>query len=128
MQVICMPLLCLRREDSLLVFTVAGIAKTSERGTGRIRIPRFFCCCPTTESNRVHPSSTMSIHIGELIKKELEQQGRTKVWLAKQISRTVAACYHIFQCPTIDTGLLFTISRVLNHDFFKDLSADLGIK
>lgn len=70
----------------------------------------------------------MSVHIGVLIKKELEQQGRTKVWLSKQINRTVAACYHIFQCPTIDTGLLYTISRALNHDFYKDLSADLDIK
>jgi len=70
----------------------------------------------------------MSLHIGQRIKEELERQGRTKVWFAKEINRTPAACYHIFQCPTIDTGLLETISKKLHHDFFQDLSADSNIK
>jgi hypothetical protein len=70
----------------------------------------------------------MSLHIGKRIKEVLERQGRTKVWFAKEINRTPAACYHIFQCPTIDTGLLETISKKLHHDFFQDLSADSNIK
>ena len=68
----------------------------------------------------------MSIHIGQKIKEILEQQGRTKVWFAKQINRSESTCYNIFQSLTIDTELLKTISKVLNYDFFKDLSEDLN--
>jgi len=68
----------------------------------------------------------MSVHIGKLIKEELECQGRTKVWFAKQINRSESTCYNIFQSSTIDTELLKTISKVLNHDFFQDLSLDLN--
>lgn len=68
----------------------------------------------------------MSVHIGKLIKEELERQGRTKVWFAKQINRSESTCYNIFQSLTIDTELLKTISKVLNYDFFKDLSEDLN--
>ena len=67
----------------------------------------------------------MSIHIGQAIKEELEQQGRTKVWLAKKINRTVATLYHIFQSESIDTNLLKNICKALNRDFFKELSNDL---
>jgi len=98
-------------------------------GTGEIWIPRFFCIGLKLEY-RQPPQNTrsMSLHIGKRIKEVLERQGRTKVWFAKEINRTPAACYHIFQCPTIDTGLLETISKKLHHDFFQDLSADSNIK
>lgn len=67
----------------------------------------------------------MSIHIGKMIKAELERQGRTKVWLAAQINRTEPTCYNIFKSATIDTGTLKAICIALSHDFFKDLSQDL---
>ena len=67
----------------------------------------------------------MSIHIGEKIKAELERQGRSKVWLAHQINRTVPTCYNLFQSAEIDTGILKIICKALNHDFFIDLSKDL---
>lgn len=67
----------------------------------------------------------MSIHIGKKIKAELERQGRTKVWLAKQINRSESVCYNILKREYIDTDLLKTISIALNYDFFKDLSEDL---
>lgn len=68
----------------------------------------------------------MSIHIGKMIKAELERQGRTKVWLAAQINRTEPTCYNIFKSATIDTGTLKAICIALSHDFFKDLSQDLS--
>ena len=67
----------------------------------------------------------MSIHIGKMIKAELERQGRTKVWLAAQINRTEPICYNIFKSATIDTGTLQAICIAISHDFFKDLSQDL---
>ncbi len=67
----------------------------------------------------------MGVHIGKLIKEELEKQGRSKVWLAAQINRTEPTCYNIFKSATIDTGILKIISKALDRDFFQDLSQDL---
>ena len=77
------------------------------------------------ESNQTAITKAMSIHIGKMIKAELERQGRTKVWFAAQINRTEPTCYNIFKSETIDTGILKAICIALNHDFFKDLSQDL---
>ena len=88
----------------------------------------FLCRSEIGISSATQNTRSMSLHIGQKIKEELERQGRTKVWFAKEINRTPAACYHIFQCPTIDTGLLEIISQKLHHDFFQDLSADSNIK
>ena len=88
----------------------------------------FLCRSEIGISSAAQNTRSMSLHIGKRIKEVLERQGRTKVWFAKEISRTTAACYHIFQCPTIDTGLLEIISKKLHHDFFQDLSADSNIK
>ena len=62
------------------------------------------------------------IHVGNLIKAELERQGRSKVWFAAAINRSESVCYTILKKPYIDTDMLATICEVLNHDFFKDLS------
>ncbi|MDD6001003.1 MAG: XRE family transcriptional regulator [Bacteroidales bacterium] len=61
----------------------------------------------------------MEMHIGHIIKEEIERQGRTKVWFAKAINRSNSTCYNIFNSATIDTGLLQTISHALGRDFFK---------
>lgn len=64
----------------------------------------------------------MDIHIGKLIKQELRSQGRSVKWFEEQIHRSHSACYDIFRSHDINTELLKTISKVLNHDFFIDLS------
>ena len=64
----------------------------------------------------------MDIHIGKLIKEELRRQGRSVKWFEEQIHRSHSACYDIFRSHDINTELLKTISKVLNHDFFIDLS------
>lgn len=60
-----------------------------------------------------------SVFIGELIKRELKRQGKTSVWLAKELDCHRTNVYKIYGRDTIDTGMLLHISRILNYDFFK---------
>lgn len=62
------------------------------------------------------------IHVGRLIERELHEQGRTVTWFAAQLCCTRPNVYKIFSKESIDTYLLWRISRVLRHDFFRDLS------
>lgn len=72
-------------------------------------------------------TSSTELHLGRLVKAELARQGRTAVWLAKQVDCTPENLYKVFhtQWPTLH--LLFKISKALDHDFFKDVSAHLDI-
>ena len=72
------------------------------------RIPRFFM-----------------IHIGQLIKQELELQERTPSWLARKINCERPNVNNIFERKSIDTDLLLLISKALNKDFFEILSKEL---
>ena len=63
--------------------------------------------------------------IKQLIKEELEHQERTVTWLARKLNCTRATVYRIFEKNSLDTALLSTISKVLNRDFFKELSEDI---
>lgn len=67
------------------------------------------------------------IHIGQRIKEEFEKQPKnhTISWLASQVNCDRRNVYHIFNRQTIDTDLLYRISVILDHNFFKDLSDDL---
>lgn len=65
------------------------------------------------------------MHIGQLIKQELANQGRTVVWFAKQLSCSRAYTYKIFNQPSIETDRLLLISNLLGVDFFKVYSAEL---
>lgn len=62
------------------------------------------------------------IHLGNMVKAELQRQGRTITWLALQVNCTRENLYKVFRRPWIYTDLLFKISVALNHDFFKDCS------
>ena len=63
--------------------------------------------------------NTTNLVIGERIKQELKKQGKTSVWLAKQLGCHRTNIYKVYGRPTIDTGMLFHISQLLNFDFFK---------
>lgn len=62
-------------------------------------------------------------HLGALIKAELEAQERGVSWLAKKLSCDRSNVYRIFQKESLDTHLLERISKILNRDFFAELSA-----
>lgn len=63
--------------------------------------------------------------IGILIREELERQERSISWFARKLACDRSNVYRIFQRDSIDTGMLFRISRLLDHDFFTDLSEQL---
>ena len=67
-------------------------------------------------------ATTMQIHIGNLIRDELRRQGHTNEWLMERIGVSERTLQRLFNKPSIDTQLLFTISRALNTDLFHPYS------
>jgi len=61
-----------------------------------------------------------NLHIGQLIRSKLHEQGRSVTWLARQIPCSRNHVYKIFQKSTIDVSLLLRISCVMNYNFFAD--------
>ena len=61
-----------------------------------------------------------NIKIGAVIKAVVKEQGRTNVWLARQIGRTPNHIYKIYNSSSIDTDMLILISQLLGHNFFED--------
>lgn len=51
--------------------------------------------------------------IGEIIKEELNKQGKTTVWLAEQLGCHRTNIYKVY------TGMLYHICQLLNIDLFK---------
>ena len=68
------------------------------------------------------------MHVGSRIKQVMEDQGRSVIWLAKQIACERTNVYNIFSRKDINTNLLRQISVVLGHDFFKELSDEISKK
>lgn len=66
------------------------------------------------------------MHIGELIRAEFlkHEKSHSATWFAQQLNCNRANIYNIFSRSSIDTELLYRISKVLDHNFFKDLSED----
>lgn len=60
-----------------------------------------------------------NIHIGILIEKELIRQERSPSWLATKLCCCRTNVYKIFGRKSIDSDMLFRISRILNHNFFE---------
>jgi transcriptional regulator with XRE-family HTH domain len=67
----------------------------------------------------------MTIHIGNKIKSIVTKQGITVSEFGRRINKSRENVYSIFKRKTIDTGLLMTISKVLEHDFFEYYTPEL---
>ena len=65
-------------------------------------------------------SKVRDVHIGNRIKTVLQQQGRTTVWLARQIPCTPNHLYKVYANGSINTDLLKHISNILDYNFFED--------
>lgn len=67
-------------------------------------------------------------HVGKLIKQVFDQMPKeyTVVWLARELNCNRANVYDIFHRQNVDAELLSRLSRILRHDFFADLSADIN--
>lgn len=59
-----------------------------------------------------------SLHIGRCIKQYLEATGTSTVWLARQLGYHRTNLYKIYEKPTIDTGILLRISKIVGYNFF----------
>lgn len=70
----------------------------------------------------------MELHIGQLIKEQLERSGMKKTEFARRINRTSQNVYAIFERTSIDSALLASISEILNYNFFEVLAVDLNNK
>ncbi len=60
------------------------------------------------------------IQIGEMIRKEMQQQGRTVAWLATQICCENSNVYKLYRRKSIDLEQLMKISTALGHNFLRD--------
>ncbi len=60
------------------------------------------------------------VHVGNMIREELEQQGRTVIWFAKQIYCEKSNVYKMFKRKSIDLIQLMRVSEVLQHNFLRD--------
>ena len=65
------------------------------------------------------------VHVGKMIKEELDRQGRTVVWFARQIYCEKSNVYKMFRRKSIDLDQLMVISSVLDHNFLKDCYEEL---
>ena len=52
----------------------------------------------------------------------MERQGRTPTWLARKIYCDRTNIHKIYKKDSIDTKLLFNISKALRHNFFCELA------
>lgn len=64
------------------------------------------------------------MNIGQSIRKVFDEMPKqcTVAWFAKELHCERRNVYRIFERENIDILLLARISRILDHDFFQDLS------
>lgn len=58
------------------------------------------------------------LHIGKLIRKRMEEQQISIVWLAKHLSCSRTNVYKLLNKYSLDTEILAKISKLLDFDFF----------
>lgn len=65
------------------------------------------------------------VHIGQKIEETLREKGMSVMAFSKKINRSRNVVYDIFNRNSIDSELLFLISKALETDFFKLYSEQL---
>lgn len=55
----------------------------------------------------------------------MQKQERSISWMARKLGCDRAKVYRILEKNSIDTYMLAQISRLLSHNFFKDLSDNI---
>ena len=123
-----------RRGLSALFVLGGGHCEGLEHGTDEGKIPTFLYI-PFILHLSVYPVGVRGtligrlgmIHAGQLIERTLHEQGRTVTWFAGQLCCTRPNIYKIFKKENIDIHLLWRISCILDHDFFRDLSDNIRI-
>ena len=68
--------------------------------------------------------TNLAMHIGNKIYEVVKRQGKTTVWLAKELSCDRTNVYRIYEKSSIDLSLLMRISNILKFNFFELLSEE----
>ena len=68
--------------------------------------------------------SSSNIHIGHLIHEQLKADKRSVGWLSREIGCTRNHVYKIFNKSSLDSDLIFRISKAMNFNFFQYYSAE----
>ena len=76
---------------------------------------------PSIEVERLHKAID-EMRIGARVHEELNRQGRSVAWLARQLGKDRPNLYYFFDRNTIDAELLLRISYYLKHDFLQDVN------
>lgn len=63
-------------------------------------------------------------HIGNFIENTIHNQGRSVTWFAEQLGCTRVTVYNIFRRASIETEMLYKISKILQYNFFEKYSSD----
>ncbi len=69
----------------------------------------------------------IAMHVGSLIRKVVDEQGRNIKWLAEKLNCDRTNIYKIFNRENIDTNLLNRFCEILDHNFFLDLSNEIHL-
>jgi hypothetical protein len=62
---------------------------------------------------------TLSVNLWLQIKQKLEETNQTIDWLAEQVPQGKKTFYWHYSRKSIKTDMLWDISKILKHDFFK---------
>lgn len=69
---------------------------------------------------KINPHSMENVvFIGKEIRRELKRQGRSGVWLARQLPCSNNHVYKLFSKKTMDADLLWRISDIMDINFFR---------
>ena len=82
-------------------------------GIGLI-MPHYLCAIMNDKGN---------IHIGHLIQAQLKTDKRSVGWLSREIGCTHNHVYKIFNKSSLDSDLIFRISKAMNFNFFQYYTA-----
>ena len=61
-----------------------------------------------------------NVHIGNMVRDELERQGKTVTWLAEQLNMQRPNCYRLLRSQSMNTDMLRLLSILLEHNFFAE--------
>lgn len=62
------------------------------------------------------------VHIGNMIRRKLKEQGRSVTWFASAIHSDRSNTYKMLKRESIDLALLMHISELLHYDFLYECS------
>ena len=66
------------------------------------------------------------IHIGELIKQKLYEEGKTASWLAEHLNVPLPEMLEMLEKRSMDADTLILVSLVMKYNFFQDYSNALA--